>query len=223
MAIDNHIIDGLIKDKPPHRTMLVALDMRAAFNTVNTNTILEKICQLTQSPMKKRWLCAYLKGRQTYTEFRNAFNYRKVRSGVPQKGVLSPILFNAYMPRLPTPPVQINITYADDCTVYASGPDVLTICCYLKNYLQQLQNWFQENSLELSTGKSSPTLFTTSTKEVAMEMHVTIEGAKVSTKKNPKILGVTFDSMHIFKDHVTRIQQNLREKNKKLPALTGST
>ena len=71
MEIDNRIIAGLNKDKLPHRTVLVALDMRAPFDTVNISIIFETICQSTLPPMKKRWLGSYLKGRQTYTEFRN--------------------------------------------------------------------------------------------------------------------------------------------------------
>ena len=64
--------------------------------------------------------------------------------------------------------------------------------------------------------------FTTSTKEVAMELPITIEGTKVPTEKNPKILGVTFNSIHTFKDHATRTRQKLCEKNRVLSALAGS-
>ena len=52
MEIDNHITGGLNKDKPSHRTVLVALDMRAAFDTVKINIILETICQSALPPMR---------------------------------------------------------------------------------------------------------------------------------------------------------------------------
>ena len=52
MEIDNHITEGLNKDKPSHRTVLVALDMRAAFDTVKINNILETICQSALPPMR---------------------------------------------------------------------------------------------------------------------------------------------------------------------------
>ena len=98
--------------------------------TVNINKLLNVILASKIPKYTKRWLCSYLQGRQTYVEFRNAKStLRKVRAGVPQGGVLSPILFNAYMSGLPTAPDGIKLTsYANDCTSYASGPTIPPIC-----------------------------------------------------------------------------------------------
>ena len=50
------------------------------------------------------------------------FKRRKVKTGVV-KGVLSPALFNYYLADFPTPPPNIKlIKYADDITIYTSGP-----------------------------------------------------------------------------------------------------
>ena len=108
--IDCHITRGLNKRKPFERTVLVALDLRAAFDTVNINKLLNIIFASKIPKYTKRWLCSYLRGRQTYVEFRNAKStFRKVRAGVPQGGVLSPFLFNVYMSGLPTPPDGIKL------------------------------------------------------------------------------------------------------------------
>ena len=110
MELDKHITDGLNSKRPPLRTVVVALDMRAAFDTVNINTLLGTVLETNMPNPVKRWLCAYLRGRQTFTEFRGEQSgYRKVRSGVPQGGVLSPALFNAYMARLPTHRIQCTL------------------------------------------------------------------------------------------------------------------
>ena len=125
-----HITRGLNKRKPVDRTVLVALELRAAFDTVNVNKLLNITLASKIPKYTRRWLCSYLRGRQTYVEFGNAKStFRKVRAGVPLGGVLSPILFNAYMSGLPTPPDGIKLTsYADDCTSYASGPTIPPIC-----------------------------------------------------------------------------------------------
>ena len=88
--IDCHITRGLNKGKPVDRTVLVGLDLRAAFVTVNINKLLNIILASKIPKYTKRWLCSYLRGRQTYVEFRNAKStFRKVRAGVTQGGVPS--------------------------------------------------------------------------------------------------------------------------------------
>ena len=225
MELDKHITDGLNSKRPPLRTVVVALDMRAAFDTVNINTLLGTVLETNMPNPVKRWLCAYLRGRQTFTEFRGEQSgYRKVRSGVPQGGVLSPALFNAYMARLPTPPDPVHITtYADDCTVYVSGVNIEDICRHINSYLCTLATWLEENQLELSPGKSSATIFTNSTKEVSAELPVVIGSEKIPTVKNPTILGVTFDPLHTFSEHTRNVRKKLQKKNNVLSALAGST
>ena len=173
--IDCHLTRGLNKCKPVDRTVLVALDLRAAFDTVNINKLLNIILASKIPKYTKRWLCSCLRGRQTYVEFRNAKStFRKVR-GVPQGGVLSPILFNAYMSGLPAPPDGIKLTsYADDCTSYASGPTIPPICEHLNSYPTTLHEWLEEHDLELSPGKSTATIFTTFSQEVSMSLPIRI-------------------------------------------------
>ena len=62
---DCHITRGLNKRKPVDRTVLVALDLRAAFDTVNINKILNIILASKIPKYTERWLCSYLRGRQT--------------------------------------------------------------------------------------------------------------------------------------------------------------
>ena len=70
--IDCHITRGLNKCKPLDRTVLVALDLRAAFDTVNINKLLNIILASKIPKYTKRGLRSYLRGRQTYVEFRKA-------------------------------------------------------------------------------------------------------------------------------------------------------
>ena len=173
----------------------------------------------------KRWLCSYLPGRQTYVEFRNAKStFRKVRAGVPQGGVLSPILFTAYMSGLPTLPDGIKLTsYADDCTSYASGPTIPPICEKLNSYLTTLHEWLEKHDLELSPGKSTATGFTVFIQEVSMSLPIKIGLHTVPTTKNPKILGVTLDSLHTFNAHSNNTLNKIRKRNSVLKALAGSS
>ena len=223
--IDCHITRGLNKRKPVDRTVLVALDLRAAFDTVNINKLLSITLASKIPKYTKRWLCSYLRGRQTCVEFRNAkYTFRKVRAGVPQGGVLSPILFNVYMPGLRTPPDGIKLTsYADDCTAYASGPTIPPIFEKLNSYKTTLHEWLEEHDLELSPGKSKATVFTTFSQEVSMSLPIKIGQHTVPTTKNPKILGVTLDSLHTFNAHSSNTLNKIRKRNSVLKARAGSS
>lgn len=110
---------------------MVALDLLRAFDTVNLGTLLSDILHLTLKPLTiKRWLSNYLRGRQTMIEFNgNSSKYRKMKQGVPQGGVLSPILFIMYMSSLPTPTDDLKIvSYADDISILATDNDIQMSC-----------------------------------------------------------------------------------------------
>ena len=136
----------LNKPKPCHHILLVALDLKLAFDTVShdiNNTDLPNHA--------KRWLLSYLRDRRTYTEYEGTRSKRrKVKQGVPQGGVISPFLFNLYMRSLPMPPEEISIvTYADDITLLTSGPKVEKLAAKMHFYLADLYLCLESKSLIL--------------------------------------------------------------------------
>ena len=223
--VQHHIASNLNRKKPSHRTVLVALDLSRAFDTVDHELLLKDILHLELSDTLIKFLCSYLRGRQQYTVFRNCRSkYRTVRQGVPQGGVLSPLLFNLYMSSLPTPPGNIKlVSYADDCQVLDSGPIIEDICHEINPYLNQLADWFKERSLEISAEKSTATVFVNFSNECAEILPITIKGKTVPTVKHPKILGVTFDNMNNFGKHAANTKQKMSQRTNVLKCLAGTT
>lgn len=70
LHLTNTIADGFNEKKPPKRTIVAAIDLSSAFDTVNIDTLINIINNSTMPPATIRWMSAYLRGRQARTKFR---------------------------------------------------------------------------------------------------------------------------------------------------------
>ena len=159
LQLTTDIETGFNQLKSPDRTVCVAIDLAAAFDTVSHDTLISKIAGSSLPPAITR---CHLRGRQSETSFRGTkSSTRIVRTGVPQGSKLSPSLFNYYradMPR-PTPPVK-RVCYADDITVWATGPKIPQLESMINSYLREVSIYLKDNSLLISAPKSTVTLLT---------------------------------------------------------------
>ena len=109
LQLTSDVATGFNQRKPSHRTICVAVDLTAAFDTVNHNVLLSKIARSTLPKANCRWLSNYIRGRQSVTCCRGVkLKARIIHTGVQQGSKLSPTLFSFYiadMPR-PTEPVR---------------------------------------------------------------------------------------------------------------------
>ena len=222
--ISQHITTGLNMKRPVNRTVAVAIDLSKAFDTVDHDLLMEDIYNLELNGHIKRFLCSYIRGRQTYVEFRGSKStFRKMRQGVPQGGVLSPLLFNLYMAKMPQPPGNIKLSgYADDNTILNSGPLYQPLCAEINQYLNILDDWFKTRNLMISPSKSTATIFSTFSNDASIDLPVYIKNEKVPTVKNPKILGVTFDNMFKFRKHAADIKTKVSSRNNIIKSLSGT-
>ena len=70
LQLTTYIETGFNQQKPPHRTVCVAIDLTAAFDTVSHDTLISKITGSSLPPAVTRCLSCYLRGRQAATSFR---------------------------------------------------------------------------------------------------------------------------------------------------------
>lgn len=97
-------------------TLLTLLDFSSAFNCVDHDILMAILRSLNISENVTQWFCSYLSGRRQRVRLDNVYSdWCPVSAGVPQGGVLSPLLFSLFINSL----VQV-ITfssyhlYADD-------------------------------------------------------------------------------------------------------------
>ena len=114
--------------------------MSKAFDTVNTHTLINKIHKTNIPPTIKKFIANYIKGRKAYTLFNNEKSKQShLKTGVPQGGVLSPVLFNIYVSDIPNPPEKIYLySYADNITTLSLHHDIQTAQDQLQPYLEKI-------------------------------------------------------------------------------------
>ena len=218
------ICRGFNQKVPPDRTVLVQIDLSKAFDMVNHDKLLKGLDETDLPPHMKRWMNCYMKGRQSKVRFRNVLSSSKnVHAGVPQGAVTSPLLFSFYLTKLPIPPDGITIIqYADDISIYTSGTNIELMTNRLNTYLNTLSDFLEERELKISPEKSTVTLFSPDTKDYKIHPKIYIRNQLVTLENTPKLLGVTFDSLHKFSHHVQSSINNTKPKINILKSLAGT-
>ena len=212
---------GFNQRKPPDRTVCMAIDLSAAFDTVCYNNLLSKINRYQLHPATARWLACYLRGRQAKTCFIGVKSTsRKVKTVVTQGSKLSPSLFSFYiadMPR-PTDPVK-RVGYADDRVGFRSEHTRPS----LNNYLEEITAYLKDTSLLISAPKSSVTLLTPDTHQAKTHTSILIEDSRLQLVKCPRILGVYLDPSLSFNKHIQYVAERVLGRNNILKALAGTS
>ena len=122
------------------------------------------------------------------------------------------------MPR-PTPPVK-RVCYADNITVWASGPKIPELESMINSYPRDVSIYLKENSFLISAPKSTVTLFTPDKHQFQTHPNITLEDTQLPLERSPKILGVIMDPSLSFHNYVL---DRIDKINNILKALVGSS
>ena len=215
LQLTTDIATGFNQKKPPHRTVCVAVDLTAAFDTVSHNVLISKISRSTLPEVTCRWLSCYPRGRQAVTSCRGVkSSARIVHTGVPQGSKLSPSLFSFYLADMPKPTYPVKrICYADDISVWASGTRIPELEVKINDYLEKMSEFLKSNSLLISAPKSTVTLFTPETKQAKYHPDIKIAGSQLPLNRSPKVLGVHLDTSLTFNVHCPQAATRVSNRN----------
>ena len=140
-----------------------------------------------------------------------------------KKYKISPICFNYYLTKLPTPPEGIQVVqYADDISIYISGTEIDKMTDSINLYIDKVLDFLEERELQVSPEKSTVTLFTPDPAQARLEPKVKMRNKQVKLDKSPKLLGVHFDTMHSFSKHIDYTVDKAKKKLNILKCLAGT-
>ena len=193
-------------------TLLVLLDLSAAFDTVDHTILLDRLKNIGITGLVYDWFSSYLTGR-TQAVFLDGVSSDSVNltCGVPQGSVLGPILFNIYTQPLGEIARKHGLHYhfyADDTQLYTSFSvkGANTSVMSISNCIADVKTWMQSNLLMLNDSKTEVVLLGTK-QQLSKLSNLEISVGNVNIKPCTKVrnLGVIFDNNMTMEDHVNNI------------------
>ncbi len=182
----------------------VFLDIQGAFDNLDPASAIKGMKQKGFPSKILNWYRQYLLNRTIVTVIKGYSATRILTRGVPQGGVLSPliwnIVFDTFLNIFRSGPVQAK-GFADDAGLLASGLDPHTLVLQMQKSVDKAVNWGKENGLTFGAAKTVAVLFhRKKTKTVIPPIRMGSQ--EIDYSPTVKYLGVTLDSKLNFKFHI---------------------
>lgn len=217
VRVKNDIIRSIAEKKV---TLLILLDLSAAFDTVDHTILLDRVKnQMGITGDVHRWLCSYLSDRTQYVSIMGCRSEAaKLTCGVPQGSVLGPLLFGIY-----TSPLGDIISkhgveyhlYADDTQLYMAFKPSSQKCAQdasevLEGCIKDIRSWMYQNKLKLNDGKTEYLLIGNkhqTSKIVPPEIN--IGDSFITPSHSARNLGVMFDDQMNMDAHISALCKSI--------------
>ncbi len=192
-------------------SLLVLLDLSAAFDTIDHDILIDRLQNYTGvQGQALRWFRSYLSDRYHFVYLNGeSSQLSPVKYGVPQGSVLGPLLFSLYMLPLGNIIRKYGISfhcYADDTQLYISTkPDETSKLSKLTECVKNIKDWMTSNFLLLNSDKTEILLVgpKNSTQNL-LDYNLQLDWCTV-TSSTVKNLGVILDSNLSFENHISNV------------------
>ena len=161
MLVQNDILEALDQR---FGVILVLLDMSAAFDTVDHETLLSPLEQrFGMSGPALMWMQSYLSdSSQSVNVPGGASSNSSVACNVPQGSALGPLLFSMYTAPIGDIIRRLNLSfhlYADDTELYiqfemTAETNILLSLCKIEHCINVVRVWMVENLLKMNDDKT---------------------------------------------------------------------
>lgn len=202
----------------------VYLDLTAAYDTVWHRGLHLKLLRTIPDRHMVKFIMETLSNRSfiLQTSSGQRSRLRRLRNGVPQGSVLSPMLFNIYIHDLPDTSSR-KYGYADDLAIMLRRPTWKAMEDGLNKDMGTLVAYLRRWRLQLSIGKTVAAAYHLSTREAKRELEVRVDNKRLEVQQAPKYLGVRLDRTLTFRQHLEEVKAKVTSRVALIRRLAGTT
>ena len=147
---------------------------------------------------------------------------RRMKNGVPQDSVLSPMLFTIYISDLPDTTSR-KYGYADDLAILLRRPSWKEMEEGLNKDMTILVGYLRKWRLQLSIGYTVSAAYHLNNREAKRELNVIVDNKRLVFQQAPKCLGVLLDQMLNFKQHLEEVAGKVTSRVSIIRRLASTT
>jgi len=196
-------------------TAALFLDMEKAFDSIWHNGLIYKLNDLGLKMPDLKLITSYLEDRVFQVRVNNCLSKKcKIKAGVPQGGILSPILFIAFTSDIPSEPLQRTDVkdshFADDLCLWTIHSSPIVLSLRLQVAAIHLSRWSNRWRMKLNPTKCSVVVFKKKQNKVKYDVprvNVIIDGTAIENKPSEKFLGLTLDNQLTWNDHFDNVNK----------------
>jgi hypothetical protein len=122
---------------------LLAFDLSSAFNTLNPDTLTDKLKALNITGRALSWYRSYFTGGEQFVEWEGVQScFKEVAFGVRQGSILGPVLFLVHtLDMADAVGTRLNVTYAHDSNVWVASGSLVELKVELEKLAQRFLRW----------------------------------------------------------------------------------